>query len=164
MSNHDTSWRLSAFHITGFCEGKPSPVDSHVLFSLLLVRISSWTNSPVVVDLKIGCSDAYIWRHCIVIVTFLLAARCDGHWGGLFSGNHERHRTAGQIWRGTWWRHQIETFSALLALWRGALVLSLICARINAWVYNREAGDLRRYPARYDVIVMKYRPRGSISA
>ena len=64
----------------------------------------------------------------------------------------------------------METFSALLALcagnspvlvnsphkgqWRGALMFSLICARINDWVNNREAGDLRRYRGHYDVIVM----------
>ena len=64
----------------------------------------------------------------------------------------------------TWWRHQMETFSALLAIcavnsphkgqWRGALMFTLICARINGWVNNREAGDLRRYRAHYDVIVM----------
>ena len=30
----------------------------------------------------------------------------------------------------------------------------LICALINRWVNNREAGDLRRYRAHYDVIVM----------
>ena len=35
-----------------------------------------------------------------------------------------------------------------------SLMVSLICARINAWVNNREAGDLRRYRAHYDVIVM----------
>ena len=28
--------------------------------------------------------------------------------------------------------------------WRGALMFSLICAWINGWVNNREAGDLRR--------------------
>ena len=39
-------------------------------------------------------------------------------------------------------------------LWRGALMFILICARINVWVNNREAGDLRRYRAHYDVIVM----------
>ena len=39
--------------------------------------------------------------------------------------------------------------------WRGALMFSLICTRINGWVNNREAGDLRRYHAHYDVIVMK---------
>ena len=38
--------------------------------------------------------------------------------------------------------------------WRGALMLSLICVWINGWVNNREAGDLRRYPAHYDVTVM----------
>ena len=69
-----------------------------------------------------------------------------------------------------WWRHQMETFSALLALcagnspvpvnsphkgqWRGALVFSLIYAWINDWVNNREAGDLRRQRNHYDVIVM----------
>ena len=70
----------------------------------------------------------------------------------------------------TWWRHQMETFSALLAIcagnspvpgnsphkgqWRGALMFSLICAWISGWVNNREAGDLRRNHAHYDIIVM----------
>ena len=38
--------------------------------------------------------------------------------------------------------------------WRGALMFSLICVWINVWVNNRAAGDLRRYRAHYDVIVM----------
>ena len=37
---------------------------------------------------------------------------------------------------------------------RGALIFSFICAWINGWVNNREAGDLRRHRAHYDVIVM----------
>ena len=37
--------------------------------------------------------------------------------------------------------------------WRGALMFSLICVWINAWVNYREANDLRRYHAHYDVIV-----------
>ena len=40
--------------------------------------------------------------------------------------------------------------------WRGALMFYLICARINAWVNNGEAGDLRRHRAHYNVIVMTY--------
>ena len=40
--------------------------------------------------------------------------------------------------------------------WRGALIFSLICTRINDWVNNREAGDLRRCRAHYDVIVMNW--------
>ena len=71
-----------------------------------------------------------------------------------------------------WWRHQMETFSALLALcarnspvpvnsphkgqWRGTLMLSLICTRTNDWVNNCEAGDLRRNRGHYDVIVMTH--------
>ena len=38
--------------------------------------------------------------------------------------------------------------------WRGALMFTLICARMHGWVNNREAGDLRRYRVHYDVIVM----------
>ena len=38
--------------------------------------------------------------------------------------------------------------------WRRAWRFSLICTRINGWVNNREAGDLRCYRAHYDVIVM----------
>ena len=48
--------------------------------------------------------------------------------------------------------------------WRGALISSLICVRINGWVNNREAGDLRRHRAHYDVIVMhRYRVCDSVS-
>ena len=65
----------------------------------------------------------------------------------------------------------METFSALLVLcagsfyqspanyphkgqWHGALMFSFICDWINSWVHNREAGDLRRHRAHFDVIVM----------
>ena len=37
--------------------------------------------------------------------------------------------------------------------WRGALMFSLICAWIKAWVNNREAGDLRRHRIHYGVII-----------
>ena len=40
--------------------------------------------------------------------------------------------------------------------WRRALMFSLICARINGWVNNCEAGDLRRHDAHYGVTVMQY--------
>ena len=72
--------------------------------------------------------------------------------------------------KSSWWRHQMETFSALLALcagipwslgnsphkgqWCRALILSLVCAWINGWVNNHEAGDLRRHHAHYDITVM----------
>ena len=48
--------------------------------------------------------------------------------------------------------------------WRGPLMFSLICAWIDGWVNNGEAGDLRRYRAYYDVIVMIWsKPNGRCS-
>ena len=38
--------------------------------------------------------------------------------------------------------------------WRGALMFSWICARINGWINIRVAGDLRGHQAHCDVIVM----------
>ena len=78
-----------------------------------------------------------------------------------------------EIWAHTWWRHQMETFSALLGHLCGEFTghrwipcteasdaqlwgFSLICAWINGWVNNRGAGDLRRHRAHYDVTVMIY--------
>ena len=40
--------------------------------------------------------------------------------------------------------------------WRGLLMFSLICVWINGWVNNREAGDLRRYRAHYNINIMSY--------
>ena len=45
--------------------------------------------------------------------------------------------------------------------WRGALMFSLICAWINGWVNNREAGDLRSHRAHYIITVMQWRKRNS---
>ena len=39
--------------------------------------------------------------------------------------------------------------------WCIALMFSLICAWINGWINNGEAGDLRHHPAHYDVIAME---------
>ena len=50
--------------------------------------------------------------------------------------------------------HRSSVNSSHKGQWRGALMFSLICARINGRVNKCEAGDLRRYRAHYDVIVM----------
>ena len=69
-----------------------------------------------------------------------------------------------------WWSHQMETFSALLALcaWNSPVTAEFPSQRpmtrsfdvffdlfLNKrWVNNRETGDLRRYRTHYDVTVM----------
>ena len=44
--------------------------------------------------------------------------------------------------------------------WRGALMFSLICAWINGWSRNRDAGNLRHHRVHYHVTVMKRGPCG----
>ena len=78
-----------------------------------------------------------------------------------------------------WWLNQMEIFSALLALCAGnspvtgefpsqrpvtrSIDVSLICAWINGWVTNREAGDSRRYRAHYGVTLMAAGDRGMVT-
>ena len=50
--------------------------------------------------------------------------------------------------------HQSPVNSPLKGQWRGTLMFSLICDRINCWVNNCEAGNLRRHRVHYDVIGM----------
>ena len=38
--------------------------------------------------------------------------------------------------------------------WRWALMFSLICAWINGWINNREAGDFKGHRVHYDATVM----------
>ena len=54
--------------------------------------------------------------------------------------------------------HRSPVNSSHKGQWRGALMFSLICTRINGWVSNRETGDLRRHQAHCDVIVMNLQP------
>ena len=58
----------------------------------------------------------------------------------------------GNIFRVT--GHLCGEFTGNKGQWCGALMFSLICVWIKGWVNNREAGDLIRYRAHYDVTVM----------
>ena len=60
-------------------------------------------------------------------------------------------------WPFVWGIHRSPVNSPHKGQWRGALMFSLIYARIKGWVNNREAGDLRRHHAHYNVIVMDIR-------
>ena len=52
--------------------------------------------------------------------------------------------------------HRSQLDSPHKGLWRGDLVLSLICAWTNGWANKRNDGDLRCQSAHYDVTVMRY--------
>ena len=51
--------------------------------------------------------------------------------------------------------HRSPVNSSHKGQWRGALMFPLICAWINDWANNLEAGVLRRHQAHYDVIIMR---------
>ena len=59
-----------------------------------------------------------------------------------------------RYWSFVWWIHPSPLNFPHKAQWRGALMFSLICTWTKDWVNNRDAGDLRRSRALYDVIVM----------
>ena len=59
-----------------------------------------------------------------------------------------------RYWPFVWGIHRSPVNSPHKGQWRGALMFTLICAWINGWVNNREAGDLRRHRAHFDVSIM----------
>ena len=67
-----------------------------------------------------------------------------------------------RFWPFVWGIHRSLVNSPHKGQWRRALMYSLFCARINSWVNNREAGDLRRHHADYDVTIMCLPPLGKI--
>ena len=98
----------------------------------------------------------------------LRGGRCIGHF--LLKMRHLRHlkynywTICGCLYTAAWWRHQMETFSALLALrdWNPPATggfshkvdVFFICTWTNGWSNNRDAGDLGRHRAHYDVTLM----------
>ena len=134
-----------------FYMGHPSPV-----WLLALVKV-----------IRKGSNRDPVYRYSIRELTFDSRGGGGGGGGGNLIDNKYIYIEVNDItvdwwvnWLRPWWRHQMETFSALLAIcggthrstvnsthkgqWRGALMFSLICVWINRWVNNREAGDLRR--------------------
>ena len=127
------------------------PVTRCYDFSLIYAWTNGWTNNGVTGD--------FITRHC--------------NSSGLFTGTIScallRHSVLSQV---PLWPHQMETFSALLDVCEENslvtcefpsrrpvtrnLMYSLIRALTNGWVNNRDAGDLKRHRAHYDVIVMLF--------
>ena len=77
------------------------------------------------------------------------------HWN--FNRNHDdviKWKHFPRNWPFVWGIRRSPVNSPPKGQWYGALMFSLICAWINAWVNNCEAGDLRHHHAHYHVIVM----------
>ena len=101
---------------------------------------------------------------CVIKYTFVILVQPHTHheWVGISMVNKDktwyddviRWKHFPRYWPFVRGIHRSPVNSPHKGQWRGALTFSLICVWINGWVNNREAGDLRRYLAHYDVIVL----------
>ena len=100
-----------------------------------------------------GVTAAQLWWHDWKDLTYIIAKQ------NLTNGALVTHDDVIK-WRYFWryWPfvrgiHRSPVDSPHKGQWRRALMFSMICARTNGWVNNRDAGDLRRDGAHYDVTV-----------
>ena len=156
--------------------------------TLVKIHGRQWTRSSLVMVMFFTCSaPSHYLNQCWVIVISFLTVKISYDIKTFVFIQEMRHLKCRlkmsaillMPWCiNPWWRHQMETFSALLAICAvnspgtgefpaqrsvtRSFDFSLICVWINGWVSNCEAGDLRRYRAHYDVTVMH--PRSIASA
>ena len=142
----------------------------HIEKGCILIRASVKITTIIELKVHLHRYKSCCAKHHTVFLIMILCNSSDNEKMRLVS-NTLNSDSQIQAWRNyPWWRHQMEAFSALLSIcggihrspvnsphksqWRGDLTFSLICARMNGWVTNREAGDLRGQRAHYDVTVM----------
>ena len=95
------------------------------------------------------------FMHCFSMLTIVLC--CQKHAGRQKHDDVIKWKIFPHYWPFVRGIHRSSVNSPHKGQWRGALMFSLICARLNSWVHNRYGGDLKRYQIHYDVIVMHNR-------
>ena len=98
-----------------------------------------------------NCHDmcSTVWIIKILITTKRMFERFNDHHDDVIKWKHFP-----RYWPFVRGIHRSPVNSPHKGQWRGALMFTLICTRINGWVNTIEAGDLRRYLPHYGVIVM----------
>ena len=125
---------------------------------MILKRIDTFLNTPtpsnaLVISTKwhLGFMKSVCWVWCSRIVFV-----------GLTPGicfNHDdviKWKNFPLYWPFVRGIHRTPVNSPHKGQWRGALMFSFICAWMNGSVNSREAGDLRRHRAYYDVIEVQW--------
>ena len=148
--------------LLALCAGK-SPVGSHhkdIWCSLWSARTNGWAKNRDACDLRRHRTHYDITVMISMIIDGSVGL-CAGIWWAekwvpvmVTSSNGNIFRVTGPLWgefTGHWWIPLTKANDA--GLWS----FLFICGWINGWVNNREAGDLRRHCAYYDVTVM-WRP------
>ena len=125
------------------------------MFTLICTWANNWANNGDTSDLR--CHHS-LWSPCNSLAVYLIICQNNARICLMLLGS-------------TWWLYQMKHFpcywpfvhsihrspvnSPHKGQWCRALMFSLICAWINGWVNNHEAGDLRCHRAHYDVTVME---------
>ena len=172
-----TSSNGNTFRVTGpLCGEFTVPVNSPhkgqwcgaLMFSLICAWINDWINSREAGDLRRhrGHYDVNVMYEGLCLVVFTFSSHPDPfefpyspvllhwYWGNRIHDDVIKWKKFPRYWPFVRGIHWSPVNSPHKGQWRGALMFTLICARINGWVNNGEAGDLRRHRAHYDVIVM----------
>ena len=104
------------------------------VFSSVVDALTSAAEVLVAVVGSCPTTSAWVWKKIMIT-----------------SSNDNIFRVTGPLWRDTTDHRWIPPNKGM---WRGALMFSLISAWTNGCTNNRDAGDLRRHRAHYDVTVM----------
>ena len=143
-------------HVKGSCESQhawKAPNHWHLILSL---EIGTWHKDMKLTESLFLVSNDFT----VSFITFNTPLKHSWYWQNNPTNEFFTNSSSnGNIFRVKNWPfvrgiHRSSVNSPLKGQWRGALMFSLICVWINGWVTNREAGDLRRHRAHYDVIVM----------
>ena len=131
-----------------------NPVDKHMGIILSRLETAEWPINAA------NYQESWHMHICIWLLSCKCIAYLKGHLDRNCSRNTRTHddvikwKHFPRYWPFVRGIHRSPVNSPHKGQWRGALMFSLICVWINGWVNNREAGDLRRYRAHYEVIVM----------
>ena len=104
-------------------------------------------------DYKLWFRAPYVWLHSDRVRSHV---RCVRNPHGLLHDDVIKWKHFPRYWPFVRGIHRSPVNSPHKGQWRGALMFTLICVRINGWVNNCETGDLRRNRGHYDVIVMTF--------
>ena len=130
------------------------------LFSLICAWINGWVNNRKAGDLR-----RHRAHYDVTVMWSWFMQKANGvAWCGLTLIHDDiiKWKHYPRYWPFVRGIHRSTVNSPHKGQWRGALMFTSICTRINGWVNNHEAGGLRRHRGHYDVSVM-FGPRLTLS-
>ena len=121
-------------------------------FEVLPPQVQTLTRGEPIIYVVVEC---LIKIYVVLLFFVLFSLHYTSIWRHVMHGDVIKWKHFPPYWPFVRGIHRGPVNSPHKGQWRGALMFHLICVWINGWGNNREAGDLIRSRAHYDVIVMK---------